>query len=113
MRGRLAIGIAAALALALGAGAPAPAAPCAVVHDVSSSAPVCSTGTVVVAVPDAGDIVAVGTSTITVRSGATVGGVRDELAASDGSAQTYAVTDAGGHVKGIDVNTMVYQVAMR
>lgn len=77
-----------------------PANRCAVADRVPASAPVCSTGTVVVAKSNSsGTIKVVGTSTITVSDGATVGDLRGQLTASDGSNQTRVVTGPDGQVK--------------
>src|ERR1035437_3110183 len=66
----------------------------------SASTPICSTGTVVVAKSNASNKVkVVGTSTITVLTGATVGDLSDQLTAKDHSTQTYEVTDASGNAK--------------
>ena len=77
-----------------------PAIRCAVTDGLPSSAPACSTGPVVVARPDASAMIkVVGTSTITVQNGATVGDLRGQLTAADDSIQTRVVTDGQGRVR--------------
>lgn len=81
----------AALALA---GLPQPA----IASPAAERAVVRSTGAVVVARPHAAPVVdTVGTSTVTVRAGATVQQVAARLTASDGSRQSRVVVDEQGH----------------
>jgi polygalacturonase len=90
-----AVPLASAAAAALAgpaAAAPAPAR--------SGGLPAASTGTVVVARPDArGVVTVVGTSTVTVTGGATVRQLLAQIVAKDRSRQTYTVADASGQPK--------------
>ena len=90
-----------ASATSANAAAAGPTTRCTIAHGRgSSSTPICSTGTVVVAKSNASNKVkVVGTSTITVLTSATVGNLRGQLTAKDHSKQTYEVTDASGNVK--------------